>query len=87
MKVEKGPQGQEQQIDIKAEMEVLNLNKLVFETQILQQQVIAGQLELRAAKLNQLQQLIGHLENEEVKTKISEEISKLLSEMISIKVS
>jgi hypothetical protein len=84
MKVEKG---QEQQIDIKAEMEVLNLNKLVFETQILQQQVIAGQLELRAAKVNQLQQLLSHVENEELKNKITDQISTLLSEIISIKVS
>lgn len=84
MKVEKGPE--QQQIDIKAEMEVLGLNKLVFETQILQQQVIAGQLELRAAKVNQLQQLLSHVQSEELKNKITDEISKLLSEIISIKV-
>jgi hypothetical protein len=85
MKVEKG--AEQQQIDIKAEMEVLGLNKLVFETQILQQQVIAGQLELRAAKVNQLQQLLSHVQNDELKNKITDEISKLLSEIISIKVS
>lgn len=85
MKIEKG--AEQQQIDIKAEMEVLGLNKLVFETQILQQQVIAGQLELRAAKVNQLQQLLSHVENEELKNKITDQISTLLSEIISIKVS
>jgi hypothetical protein len=85
MKIEKG--AEQQQIDIKAEMEVLGLNKLVFETQILQQQVIAGQLELRAAKVNQLQQLLSHVQNDELKNKITDEISKLLSEIISIKVS
>jgi hypothetical protein len=86
MKIEKGNQEQPV-IDIKGEMEVINLNKLVFETQILQQQVIAGQLELRAAKVNQLQQLLSHVQNDELKNKITDEISKLLSEIISIKVS
>jgi hypothetical protein len=86
MKIEKGNQEQPV-IDIKGEMEVINLNKLVFETQILQQQVIAGQLELRAAKVNQLQQLLSHVQNDELKDKITDEISKLLSEIISIKVS
>jgi hypothetical protein len=86
MKIEKGNQEQPV-IDIKGEMEVISLNKLVFETQILQQQVIAGQLELRAAKVNQLQQLLSHVQNDELKNKITDEISKLLSEIISIKVS
>ncbi len=86
MKIEKGNQEQPV-IDIKGEMEVISLNKLVFETQILQQQVIAGQLELRAAKVNQLQQLLSHVQNDELKDKITDEISKLLSEIISIKVS
>jgi hypothetical protein len=86
MKIEKGNQEQPI-IDIKGEMEVISLNKLVFETQILQQQVIAGQLELRAAKVNQLQQLLSHVQNDELKNKITDEISKLLSEIISIKVS
>lgn len=72
-------------IDIQKETELISLNKLMLEAQLLQQQLKAGAMELRSVKIANLQKIIEHVDGE-FKEKINDEISKLLSELISIQI-
>jgi hypothetical protein len=74
------------QVDIQKEMEMIQLNKLAFETQILQQQFISNQLDMKSAKVKVLGDIMNNIEGTELKEAIQNQISQLISEIISIKV-
>lgn len=72
--------------DYTKEMEMSNLNELFLKNQLLQQQVIAGSLELKAAKLGQLIAIKDGVHDESTKEKINHEISKLIVGIITTNV-
>lgn len=75
------------EFDYDKEMQMINLNRGMLETRLLQVQLTSSQMEIRATKVNHLNGLLPHVENETLQNKIKEEIAKLLGELISIPVS
>lgn len=74
------------QVDIQKEMEMIGLNKIAFETQILQQQFVSNQLDMKSAKVKVLSDIMNNIEGVDLKETIQNQISQLISEIISIKV-
>ena len=77
------------QIDLGKEKESIEFNKLILEAEILRQQTLANNLDLWSAKFTKLADLLSKIdkeENEETIKTIETEMSRLLSNIISLKV-
>lgn len=75
-------------VDISKEKPAIEFNKLLLESELLRQQVMANNLDLWSAKFNKLADLIGKIdeENKDTKTTIEAEMARLLNNIISLKV-
>lgn len=71
---------------IETQLEMNSLNNSVLQNELLLQQITANKLNMASAKINQLNLIIETVEGDEIKNKIKNEIAKLLTLIVELKV-